>query len=101
MASAIVGLARMRKLSASLRTKILLSGTVWAVGACLHVQAMERWKALSQIESGDNDRALGLAGEISRYQIRPDVWRQYASTNTDWEKPGEALAVAKAVMRER
>jgi hypothetical protein len=91
----------MRSLSERLRTKLLVPATVWAAGACLRLHAMERWVALSQIESGDNDRALGLAGEVSRYQIKPDVWRRYASTNFDWEKPGEALAVAKAVMQAR
>ncbi|HEX3856535.1 MAG TPA: hypothetical protein VHY30_04475 [Verrucomicrobiae bacterium] len=36
--------------------------------------AMDRFAALSQVESGDNDRAIGRAGEISRYQIRRDLW---------------------------
>ena len=26
------------------------------------------------IESGDNDRAVGARGEISRFQIRPELW---------------------------
>lgn len=26
------------------------------------------------IESGDDDHAVGLRGEISRFQIRPDLW---------------------------
>jgi hypothetical protein len=73
----------------------------WIVGACLRLQAMERWEALSQLESGDNDRALGRVGEISRYQIKPAVWRHYATTKADWEKPEEALIVAKAVMQDR
>ena len=30
--------------------------------------------ALSQIESGDNDHARGAAGEVSRYQITPQLW---------------------------
>ena len=38
------------------------------------VSAMDRWAALSMIESGDNDRAVGPGGEISRYQIRPELW---------------------------
>jgi hypothetical protein len=36
-----------------------------------------RIAALSLIESGDNDAAVGGAGEVSRYQIKPWIWRQY------------------------
>lgn len=32
------------------------------------------------IESGNNDRAVGGAGEVSRYQIMPRVWRGYTSS---------------------
>ena len=32
--------------------------------------------ALSQIESGDNDYAVGPQGEVSRYQIEPKIWRK-------------------------
>lgn len=35
---------------------------------------MDRWAALSMIESGDNDNAVGPGGEISRFQIRPELW---------------------------
>jgi hypothetical protein len=37
--------------------------------------AMDRWTALAMLESGDDDRAVGRVGEISRYQIRPELWR--------------------------
>jgi hypothetical protein len=40
----------------------------------LAARGMDRWAALSQIESGDNDRAVGRGGEISRYQIKPCLW---------------------------
>jgi hypothetical protein len=36
--------------------------------------AMDRWAALSMIESGDNDSAIGPGGEISRFQICPELW---------------------------
>ena len=62
---------------------------------------MDRWVALSQIESGNNDYAVGAAGEISRYQVRPELWRQHAPPNADWEKPDHALAVAQRFMRMR
>ena len=62
---------------------------------------MNRWAALSQIESGNNDLAIGAVGEISRYQIRPEVWAHYAPPNSDWQTPGDALVVAKKLMQER
>lgn len=36
--------------------------------------------AISMIESGNNDSAVGPAGEVSRYQIRPRVWRQFSES---------------------
>lgn len=38
-------------------------------------------EAISMIESGNNDAAVGPAGEVSRYQIRPHVWRQWTASN--------------------
>ena len=37
-------------------------------------------EALGQIESGDDDRAVGTAGEISRYQMLPQIWRLYSTS---------------------
>ena len=37
-------------------------------------------EAISMIESGNNDRAIGGAGEVSRYQIMPRVWKTYTSS---------------------
>jgi len=62
---------------------------------------MDRWAALSQIESGDDDCATGSAGEISRYQLKPEVWRRYAPETADWTKPADALLVAKQAMQDR
>jgi hypothetical protein len=39
-----------------------------------NVLAMDRWTALAMLESGGNDSTVGQAGEISRYQIRPELW---------------------------
>lgn len=36
--------------------------------------AMDRWAALAMLESGGDDHTTGPAGELSRYQIRPEVW---------------------------
>ena len=39
-----------------------------------NASAMDRWAALAMFETGDNDRIVGRAGEISRYQIRRELW---------------------------
>ena len=78
-----------------------LSAALFLLGVCLQLQAMDRWSALSQIESGDNDRAIGRAGEISRYQIKPKIWRRYAPLSADWQKPQDSLAVVKDAMQAR
>lgn len=62
---------------------------------------MERWAALAQIESGNNDHALGAAGEISRYQIKPRVWSRYAPATANWHNAEQSLPIAKAAMRDR
>jgi hypothetical protein len=51
--------------------------------AAITASGMDRLKALSQIESGDNDHAHGRAGEIGRHQITRQVWRQYTSLPCD------------------
>ena len=44
------------------------------LATCMAARGMDRWAALSQIESGDNDRAVCRSGEVSRYQIKPALW---------------------------
>ena len=70
-------------------------------GLSLRLHGMDRWAALSEIESGNSDCAVGAAGEVSRYQMKPEVWRQYAATNADWQKPEDALKTAREVMKDR
>ena len=57
---------------------------------------MDRWAALSQIESGDNDRAVGPSGEVSRFQIRPTLW-----TSGDPSDAQAALENAQHIMTTR
>jgi hypothetical protein len=40
----------------------------------VNASAMDRWTALAMFESGGDDRIVGRAGEISRYQIRRELW---------------------------
>jgi len=50
--------------------------------------------ALGMIETGNDDRAIGRAGEISRYQLSPPVWRSY-SRSMEYRDPNTALQVAR------
>ena len=77
----------------SLGVSVLISGQ-----PC---QAMDRWAALSQLESGDNDAARGAAGEVSRYQVRLEIWEQYCAGNLNWLVPADALRVAQNIMKQR
>jgi hypothetical protein len=71
------------------------------LGFCFSSPALDRWAALSQIESRNNDSAIGAVGEISRYQVRREVWLKLAAPGSDWQKPQDALVVAQQVMKER
>jgi hypothetical protein len=59
-------------------------------------RAMDRWAALSMIESGNDDQAIGSLGEVSRYQIRPALWPGGNPQNAT-----EALGAAQKIMRPR
>ena len=61
--------------------------------------AMTILAALSMLESGDNDRAIGNAGEVSRYQVMPDVWRLHHGK--DPTNPVEAKRVATQILMHR
>jgi hypothetical protein len=76
-------------------------GLMLVFGLCVRLHAMDRWAALSQIESGDNDLAVGAAGEVSRYQLKPELWRRYAGAVADCQNPADALKVAQEVMKGR
>lgn len=40
---------------------------------------MSKLGAIGMLESGNDDRAVGRAGEVSRYQIKPGIWKRYTS----------------------
>ena len=84
-----------------MKAKPFILALALVLGLCLRLQAMDRWAALSQVESGENDRAVGRAGEVSRYQMKPEVWRRFAPPSASWGKAEDSLSVAKAVMQER
>lgn len=69
--------------------------------------AMDRFDALSQIESHDNDRAVGPQREVSRYQILPEFWTRTGAGNKRVDvtlrptDPGTAKNVANWIMQAR
>lgn len=76
-----------------------LTSLIVLLSACALIpsaRAMDRWSALSMIESGNNDSAVGSLGEISRYQIRPRLWPGGNPHN-----PNLALNVARKIMEAR
>jgi hypothetical protein len=50
--------------------------------------------ALGMIESGNDDRGVGRAGEVSRYQIHPAVWKNY-SESWEYQNLDVSLQVAR------
>jgi hypothetical protein len=72
--------------------------TLICLSCCLisTARAMDRWSALAMIESGDNDSARGLLGEVSRFQIRPQFWPGGDPRNSQ-----AALVVAQNLMKRR
>ena len=91
-------------MKANITIIITACGVSWLLNlAGLRAQAMDRLAALSMIESGNDDRAIGRAGKVSRFQIKPSLWRQYAGaapltarTNLD-----AALRVTQEIMADR
>lgn len=80
--------------------RILFVIVVWIFAAS--ATAMDRWSALSMIESGDRDNARGRAGELSRFQIKPTEWRRsVAGARVSPTNPQIALAVAQRIMARR
>ena len=61
---------------------------------------MDRLAALSMIETGDNDRMVGRAGEISRYQVLKREWRN-VTNSVRYSDPETAKAVALRIIERR
>jgi hypothetical protein len=54
----------------------------------------QRRFALGMIETGNRDSEIGGAGEVSRYQIMPSVWKQYSDSRS-YQNPDTSLEVAQ------
>ena len=61
---------------------------------------MDRLSALSMLETGNNDRMVGRAGEISRYQILKSEWRS-VTNSVRWTDPHIAKAVTVQLIERR
>ena len=61
---------------------------------------MDRLAALSMIETGNNDRMVGRAGEISRYQILKREWRS-VTNSTRYTDRDTARAVTLTLIDRR
>ena len=77
------------------RTRVVL---ILLMTACaVHVaSAMDRWSALSMLETGNDDNAVGNGGEVSRFQIRPQLWPGGNPQDVQF-----ALSVAQEIMQDR
>src|SRR5215469_5493369 len=78
-----------------MRMKALIALVV-VCAAISSAHAMDRWAALSMIESGNDDSAIGSLGEVSRFQIRPYLWPGGNPLNA-----GLAQDVAQKIMKVR
>ena len=61
---------------------------------------MDRFAALSMLETGDNDQAIGSAGEISRYQVRKTEWHS-VTNSANYCDSETARAVMTRIMDKR
>lgn len=57
--------------------------------------------ALGQLESGENDFAVGASGEITRYQILPEVFAQFGGRWNYRMDKHHAWWVARKILRSR
>jgi hypothetical protein len=87
--------------------KLFLTLVVFSALIGTECQALPLWQSLGMFESGAvaptpgaADRKRGNSGEVSRYQIMPEVWRQYTSSR-DYENPNVAWAVAQRILNDR
>jgi len=82
------------KISMMRLTSLIILVCACALAPSAH--ALNRWSALSMIESGNDDQAVGSLGEVSRFQIRPYLWPGGDPVNANL-----ALGVAQKIMHSR
>lgn len=62
--------------------KIMKAVLILFLCAASSQAGLSKLDAIAMIETGNNDFVVGSAGEVSRYQIMPAVWRRYSSAST-------------------
>ena len=62
--------------------------------------AMDRLSALSMFETGDDDKMVGKAGEISRYQVLKAEWSS-VTTSKNYRDPNVAKQVTLKLLQQR
>ena len=71
--------------------------SIAAATAIAFADHMAYLRPLSMLETGNNDYAVGTAGERSRWQIRKTTWRKYTKMSFDRAiNPEIAAVVASA-----
>jgi len=85
----------------------LLSLGLFVGLAALDASAMPLRQSLAMFESGASgfvrgaaDQKRGGSGEVSRFQIMPEVWHQY-SKSRDYENPEVAWSVTQRILGDR
>jgi hypothetical protein len=73
---------------------ILLLSTLWS-------SAMSRWEALGMLETGNCDICIGPAGEVSRYQIMPFLWKRYAWDQHGYTNAAFAMMIGQTIIYDR
>lgn len=58
-------------------------------------------RAIAEVESGDDDGAVGPNGERTRYQVLPKVWAEYSRTPIRSASPKHATDVAREILSDR
>jgi|SRR6266404_7107939 len=78
-----------------------LVAVIWTGAfSALQCKALSIRESLGMMESGNDDNAVGSAGEISRYQIKKKIWRMYSSSSRFWDM-NEAWNIAEKVLATR
>src|SRR5436190_23121739 len=78
-----------------MRTLLLLFGLCPMISS-----GIDRLAELSMIETGNNDRMIGRAGEISRYQILKREWRS-VTNSVSYTDPETARQVTLILLERR
>ena len=74
---------------------------ICALCAAMSATAMDRLAALSQIETGDNDRVVGRVGERSRWQVRPEILQAHRISLAAAKNPAVVKPLVKSLLADR